>query len=103
MVVISSPTPGQEAEYNRWYEHEHLPDVLRNPGFKSARRYRLFSANPADYPSPAYLVVFELESADIDATRAEVVRRLKSGQTRTSPSFDNRTAQVYVAKRLDAR
>jgi hypothetical protein len=33
LVVMSNPVPGREQEYNTWYDTQHLPDVLQNPGF----------------------------------------------------------------------
>src|SRR5690242_4404658 len=40
-VVMTNPTPGKETEYNRWYNEQHIPDVLNVPGFVCAQRFRL--------------------------------------------------------------
>ncbi len=103
LLVLSNPVDGQEEAYNRWYETEHVFDVLRNPGFKSARRFKLSSAYPTTYNSPRYLAIFQFLSADIDQTAAEIVRRLKSGQTRPSHTFDMSTAQIYYARQFAYR
>ena len=39
-VVKAVPPKGKEAEFDRWYNEEHVPDVLKFPGLASARRYR---------------------------------------------------------------
>ena len=39
-VVKAVPPKGREAEFDRWYNEEHVPDVLKFPGMASARRYR---------------------------------------------------------------
>ena len=39
-VVRASITPEQEAAFNRWYDTEHCPQLLRYRGAVSARRYR---------------------------------------------------------------
>lgn len=41
LVVYSNPAPGREQEYNDWYNDQHLRDVLAQPGYVSARRYKL--------------------------------------------------------------
>jgi hypothetical protein len=39
-VVKATITADRESEFNRWYDDEHVPDVLRFNGAVSARRYR---------------------------------------------------------------
>jgi hypothetical protein len=100
LAVFSNPVSGREKEYNTWYDKQHVPDVLRNPGFVSGRRYMLHNTEVASYVPPRYLVLFEIQSADIDATAAEVVRRLDTGQTRPSSSLDPNGLQGYYMKTL---
>jgi hypothetical protein len=41
LFVVKATIPRErEAEFNRWYNEEHCPDVLRFTGVVSARRYR---------------------------------------------------------------
>lgn len=95
LIVLSNAMPGREAEYNRWYDEMHLPDVLRNPGFRSAQRFKLAaSAAVGGFVLPTYAVRFTLRSNDIDATIAEVDRRLASGVTRWNDAFDLKTSVV---------
>jgi hypothetical protein len=86
--VLSNPSPGSERQYNDWYDHQHVPDVLRVPGFKAAQRLKLIGHAPTAPELPRYAVNFEFDSADLQATIAEVKQRLKSGVTRPSPSFE---------------
>ncbi|WP_158913465.1 DUF4286 family protein [Caulobacter sp. S45] len=89
LVVLSDPVAGHDAEYNAWYDHQHVHDVLSEPGFQSAQRYRL-TAQPSG-PSPRlphYAVVFRLKTSNFDQTLAEVKRRLVNKITRPSPYFD---------------
>jgi len=39
-VVLTNPTSSKEAEYNEWYNKQHIPDVLNVPGFVAAQRFR---------------------------------------------------------------
>lgn len=89
-LVFNAAQPGQDAEFNRWYDEEHLPDVLAVPGFVSGQRFR---RSPVQLrrevpPSPEYLVVFTIVTDDLPAVYAELRRRSQSGETRMSPSVD---------------
>jgi hypothetical protein len=64
--------PGREAEYNDWYDNQHLGDVLKVPGFVAAQRFKL--ARPqSDLPGP-YLALYEIEASDPQATLALLTR-----------------------------
>jgi hypothetical protein len=39
LIVTVEVEPMVEAEWNRWYDAVHLPDVLRCPGVRGGRRY----------------------------------------------------------------
>jgi hypothetical protein len=88
LIVLSNPSPDSERQYNDWYDHQHVPDVLRVPGFKAGQRLKLIGHSPSNPELPRYAVNFEFDSADLQATIAEVKQRLKSGVTRSSPSFE---------------
>ncbi len=45
-------------EFNAWYNTEHLPDLLRLPGFLDAARYVAVKGGPK------YLAVYELATSD---------------------------------------
>jgi len=62
LIVFSNPAEGREDEYNEWYSHQHLADVLRVPGFKSAQRFKI----PQDDPAAQwkYLAIYEFEADD---------------------------------------
>ena len=48
---------GHEAEFDRWYNEEHLPERLEIPGYVSARRFKLEEGNGV----LKYLCIWELE------------------------------------------
>ena len=39
-IVKATIPPEKEAAFNRWYNEEHVPQVLQFPGLVSARRYK---------------------------------------------------------------
>ena len=53
-----------EAEFNRWYDEEHLDRLLKVPGFLSASRYVALRGGPK------YLAMYELEEAGVLRTAA---------------------------------
>ncbi len=40
-VIPANFVPGREAEYHKWYDEVHLPEVCRTPGFVAMKRGRL--------------------------------------------------------------
>ena len=85
LFVMSGPsTPDQEEAFNSWFDHQHVPDVLRVPGFVSAQRYVRIGG---DWERPRYLVVFKLLTRDHDATIVEIGRRIKLGITKMTSAL----------------
>jgi hypothetical protein len=56
-----TPDPQWEAEFNDWYDHEHIPARMAAPGFTGAQRYH-------SVEGPAYLAIYDMESAQALAT-----------------------------------
>jgi hypothetical protein len=59
LMVWVDIDPAHEAEFGNWYDEEHIPHLLRVPGFLSAGRYVALKG------SPKHLALYELESADV--------------------------------------
>ena len=57
------------AEYEAWYQDDHMPDRLAVPGFRHARRYRR-----ADGPGQEYFTFYETDSPAVLRTPAYVAR-----------------------------
>ena len=56
--------PAAEAEFNEWYNTEHIPSLAAVPGALSARRFRATSANRR------YVALYHLASPEVQATPA---------------------------------
>jgi hypothetical protein len=54
--------PEHEAEFNEWYNTEHIPALAAVPGVICARRFRATSANRK------YVALYHLVSPDVQAT-----------------------------------
>jgi hypothetical protein len=61
LIVWTDIPPEIEADFNDWYNREHLPDrILRMPGFVRGRRYVSVSRN-ASAGAPKYLTYYDLQ------------------------------------------
>jgi len=73
MVRTVNTDPGREAEFNDWYDHIDVPDVLKVPGYRRARRGRTVAADLSAPAIPAaeadhYIALYNIESTAIDKT-----------------------------------
>ncbi len=59
LLMVYCDVPAEhEAEFNRWYNDEHIPERLAIPGVLNAARYEAVAGGPK------YLACYELASAD---------------------------------------
>ena len=60
LLMVWADVPGdKEAEFNRWYNEEHVAERLAVPGFLSAARYEAVKGGPK------HLACYELENAAV--------------------------------------
>lgn len=64
LVNAMNVDPAHEAEFNEWYDHEHLPGLSAVPGAICARRYRDVKG------THRYLALYHLESPDVTLSDA---------------------------------
>lgn len=93
VVVLTEPTTGRDAEYNDYYEHQHLDDVLATTGWTSAQRFKLVDQQGMPCPLP-YLAIYELESDDSPAILARL--NATRAQRPQSDALNKATAGVWV-------
>ena len=73
LMVWADVPADKEAEFNRWYNEEHVAERLSVPGFLSAARYEAVKGGPK------HLAVYELDSVAVLDTAA--YRRLQTNPT----------------------
>jgi hypothetical protein len=72
LVVQSKPnSPEELAEFHRWYDEIHFPEILAVDGFRTARRFQA-----ADGES--YLAVYEVD--DVDGAKAAMAKAGAAGK-----------------------
>ncbi|MFC1981603.1 hypothetical protein ACFLVN_05125 [Chloroflexota bacterium] len=67
MVENFCTDPSREDEFNDFYNNVRLPDIMQTPGFLAARRYIIKEPRNG---RGKYMVVYEIETDDIDKTMA---------------------------------
>lgn len=90
LLVFSNPVDQREEEYNEWYTHHHLDEILAIDGFVLAQRFRLVDAkmtrNTKDAPF-RFLAMYEVDSIDVadsalfELARVERADALANGRT----------------------
>ena len=60
--------PEAEADFNAWYDEEHIPRLSAVPGCYSARRFRI--VNAVSEGSHRYLALYRLESPEVCSSQA---------------------------------
>ncbi len=90
MVWVDVPAD-KEAEFNRWYNEEHLPELLAIPGVLNAARYESVRSGPR------HLACYELENSGVVESDAFKNRKPTEWAQRIGPRViaTNRLNNVY--------
>ena len=104
MLVFSEPVAGREAEYDDWYEHTHLPELLALPGFVAAQRWSRSAAGPPVGPACPHgnLATYELEG-DGEKAIATMMEATGSGALHMSDALDMAKVALWVFNEHGAR
>ena len=89
LTVQTDAMPGHEREFNKWYDENHVPEILATEGFLLGRRFRAVpSPSDAERESGTskYLAVYDIASADLMASYQALRDRFQSG-VMTAPEF----------------
>jgi hypothetical protein len=86
-LVFTNPVKGREDEYNKWYDNQHLHDVVAVEGVTAARRYEVVPNRLTGEPTHLYLAVYDLEG-DLDATLDGFSKHRADGRMPLSDSMD---------------
>ncbi len=79
--------PEKEKEFNQWYNHVHVPEILAVRGFITGRRFQRVSGDGIKY-----MALYELES--LDALRSEAYKQAR-GWGEFEPYILNQSWNVY--------
>jgi hypothetical protein len=102
-LVFTRPTPGREAEFNDWYDNEHLGDVLRVPGVTAAQRFRVAPQFTTPDMLHGYLAIYEIEGDDPQAALAAISGAANTDAMHISDALDTAAALTFLAKPISRR
>ncbi len=68
LALWNNCAPGHEADYEAWYQGEHLPERLAVPGILRGRRYEALAG------APHYFTYYETTSPDVFVSEAYLER-----------------------------
>jgi hypothetical protein len=88
--------PEAEADFNAWYDEEHLPALARVPGTLAARRYRSTETGGGSH---RYVALYHLESPEVTESAAWKAAVDTPWSAKVRPHFRNRIrilARRYV-------
>ncbi|MCH2172685.1 DUF4286 family protein [Myxococcota bacterium] len=85
LVVSTCFKAGQEAEFNKWYDEVHIPEVLGLGVFTAAQRFRMSDSQAMDQ-SHQYLALYEFEG---DAKEAVDALLSASGKLNMSDTLES--------------
>lgn len=88
-VVETDIKQGAEADFDRWYEEEHLPGLAAVPGTVRARRYLAHDG------SPRYYACYDLASRDTFGSPPWLAVRGTDWSSRVRPAFINTKRTMF--------
>jgi len=62
LVTVDIPA-SREVAWNAWYNDEHVPDILRCPGFRSVRRFKSVQGT-----GTRYVTLYEIDGPEVRET-----------------------------------
>jgi hypothetical protein len=77
LLVFTRPAEGLEAEFNRWYDEQHLRDVTALPGIAAGQRFKFREATPNSVsaaPEFGYLAIYEVPAGQLDQAQAALAQ-----------------------------
>ncbi len=97
-VVLTEAVPGREAEFEEWYDNQHLPDLLKVPGIVGAQRFNVQQVMAGvEFPKWVSLAIYEIESGHPQAVIEEIMARSGGEQMPLSEALIVPTALQVLA------
>ena len=105
LVGTKNMDPAAEAAFNHWYDDIDIPDVLKVPGYRRARRGMRqsvagFSTRAAEIEDGRYVALYDIETTSMDRTIIDMLMAAKK-MDMTGRSIDalKVTERVYFRER----
>ena len=105
-LVLSEPvSEAVDAEFNRWYDENHIPDGLLLPGIVKARRFRMAAEQLTPDMATAggfkYVTIFEVDDVDrIPDARALLPRLREVSAQFFTDALDRDSLRAFVFEQV---
>lgn len=102
-VIVGDALPPEKAKlYEDWYLNTHMADILAMPGMVSGQRFLLQPNANDPETQPGHLVIYEVETDDLEGYVAEINRRWG---TALMPQFEGESPNFkeYIGAALTPR
>ena len=87
LVFATNVAPDVEAEFNAWYDEEHVPRLSALPGVLMARRFKTAGAAIAGSADRKYIATYHLASPDVCESAAWKEAALTAWTRQMQPHF----------------
>jgi predicted phosphoadenosine phosphosulfate sulfurtransferase len=91
LVIWTDIAAEYEADFNEWYDKEHIAQLLGIPGFQTGRRYLAVEG------APKYVAIYQL--ADENVLKSDAFRAVRENPTawtkKITPQFRNTQRAVF--------
>ncbi len=104
VVLTDCVDPERESDFNAWYTHSHVPNLMRVPGYVSGARFRLLDHPALEWlgMGPRYLALYELADlecvpslADPEQMRPEAKAEFAEYSAFAAPLVENLSWNIY--------
>ena len=95
MYLVQMDIPSElEGEFNRIYDTEHVPNIIKAPGVHGCTRYRMESANVEGVAR--YAALYDIDSPDVPQSQGWKTESEKGDwANKIRPHATNRSHIVY--------
>jgi hypothetical protein len=96
LLAWTNPAPGKEAEFNDWYDRQHVPDILAVPGIVDCQRFRVAVPSPVGETKWKYVAMYDVDSEQPAQIFQEMIARMTDGRMVHSDSMGPDNFAVIV-------
>ncbi|CAN5183795.1 hypothetical protein BH10PSE13_BH10PSE13_03530 [soil metagenome] len=98
LMALNGANAGEEAEFERWYDEVHIPEILAVPGCLFARRFRIVNTDVQGGGGWSNVSLYEIETDDLPATLAA----LHGAISPSSTAIDSSTSANLIGSEIRA-
>jgi hypothetical protein len=104
MISFAKAVDGRKDELNEWFEKQHVADLLKIPGFVSARRIAVRPLGVREgVPVWDFMVIYEIDAEDVHSVIKEAGVRMAAGVIPMSDALDRSSSLTLLGSPLSFR